>query len=237
LFPIKPLLFSEVSIDISSGRRLNLSKTQQHSLFEYPLFFFVAGWEASYAAANRTDILTVDDREAMAVGLCHVLASLPESQRAKSLLALAMPALDCLEAMLRHANEEAALIAQHNGSNQRLDAVLDRLASEIVMVATITTSFSNALQAGEQRDSAAATTTMSNRATVREPALTILKRTWPSISTVATQFNNRVVRSLFDVNVMQLTVLVFFLTICCYAIKTVRLGGTTSIFDTLFASW
>jgi hypothetical protein len=141
----------------------------------------------------------------MAVGLCHVLASLPENQRAKSLLALAMPALNCLEAMLQHANDEAAQIAQHIqhiGDSQRLDAILDRLASEIVMVATIATSFSNAFHASEGDDTSN-TTTSTSRATIREPALTILKRAWPSISTAATQFNDREVRILSKASSIQ----------------------------------
>lgn len=142
-------------------------------------FFWSAGWEASYAAANRTDILELQDREAIAVGICHVLAALPENQQGKSLLALAMPALNCLDAMLQHAREVDA-VDNTSSSSQRLDAILDRLASEIVMVTTIATAVSSAFNNNSQ-----------GRITIREPALTIIKRAWPFMSTAATQYNSR----------------------------------------------
>ena len=59
------------------------------------------GWEASYAASNRAGILTCEDRQELCIGICHVLASLPDNQRSKSLLALAMPSLDCICCVFR----------------------------------------------------------------------------------------------------------------------------------------
>ena len=109
-------------------------------------------------------------------------------------MALAMPALHCLEVMLQHAREELAQDVHgihNNTSKQRLDAILDRLASEIVMVATIATSFSNALQ---DIDGPSTITNNNSRATIREPAWTIIQRAWPSILAVATQFNHCEVR-------------------------------------------
>jgi len=135
---------------------------------------FGAAWELSYSAANRKEILTLDDRTAMAEGICSVIASLPESQRANSLLALAMPSIDCLETMLQHANSAA------NSSLEQQERILQRIADEIILVATIMTSFSQSLVTAEQPSTAA----------IQAVELPIIQRVWPSISQAAGRYNS-----------------------------------------------
>eukprot|EP00980_Cylindrotheca_fusiformis_P008551 scaffold1813_cov109-Cylindrotheca_fusiformis.AAC.9 len=134
--------------------------------------FCKAGWEASYTGANTRDILATEDRKSIGIGICHVLASLPESQRSKSLLALAMPSLDCLETMVQHATH------LENGSWDQLDSVLDRIGAEIAIVATMASSFSRAC-AGSN----------STLVSLHELAVPIVKRAWPSISHAASKYN------------------------------------------------
>jgi hypothetical protein len=142
----------------------------------------LAGWEASYTAANSRGIITTEDREAMGVGICHVLASLPDNQRAKSLLALAMPSLDCLEKMLQHADRLV------NASREQIDAVLDRIGAEIIIVTTMVRSFSDAFvikEASMELDQRAS----KNHVALHGLAIPIIKRAWPSISYAASNYN------------------------------------------------
>jgi hypothetical protein len=147
----------------------------------------LAGWEASYTAANSREIITTEDREAMGVGICHVLASLPDSQRAKSLLALAMPSLDCLEKMLQHANRLV------NASWEQIDTVLDRIGAEIIIVITMVRSFSEAFlikESSMEVDRRA----NKNHAALHGLAIPIVKRAWPYISYAASNYNYNEVR-------------------------------------------
>jgi hypothetical protein len=140
----------------------------------------LAGWEASYSAANSRGIITTEDREAMGVGICHVLASLPDNQRAKSLLALAMPSLDCLEKMLQHANRLV------NASREQIDTVLDRIGAEIIIVTTMVRSFSDAFLV---KEASMEIDPSKNHAALHGLAIPIVKRAWPSISYAASNYN------------------------------------------------
>lgn len=139
---------------------------------------FSAAWELSFSAANRVEILTVDDRKAMGEGICYVIASLPESQRASSLLALAMPSIDCLETMLQHA------ISAVNSSLEQKERILKRTADEIVIAATIISSFSQALAIPGNRPAAP----------IHTMAVPVIQRLWPSISQAARRYNSNEVR-------------------------------------------
>lgn len=142
------------------------------------LSFLSAAWELSYSAANRTEIVTVNDRKAMAEGICHVIAILPENQRPNSLLALAIPSIDCLETMLQHANRAA------NGSLEQQERILQRVADEVSIVTTVMASFSQALANAEEPSAAP----------IHPMALPIIQRVWPSISQSAKRYNSNEVR-------------------------------------------
>mmetsp|Transcript_118194 Transcript_118194/g.341708 ORF Transcript_118194/g.341708 Transcript_118194/m.341708 type:complete len:255 (-) Transcript_118194:35-799(-) len=169
-----------------------LVRAPTHFISSQAITSLGAGWEASFAASNRSDILDVEDRENMCEGLCYVVASLPEEQRGKSLLALTMPSLHCMEAMLEHANTEAG---SSNKDSNRLDSILGRFNSEMMILSCAATSFAKAIagpsNAMEQNDGA---TGDRPRATIREPALSILHRAWPSVTAAAQKFNNHEVR-------------------------------------------
>eukprot|EP00934_Nitzschia_sp_Nitz4_P000247 Nitzschia sp. Nitz4//scaffold384_size14786//6076//10073//NITZ4_008916-RA/size14786-snap-gene-0.0-mRNA-1//1//CDS//3329549943//247//frame0 len=139
-----------------------------------------AGWEASYAAANRPGVLTLEDRRKLCHGICQVLGRMPESQRAKSLMALAMPSLDCLETMLSNA-------ALQTGPEEQRDLVLDRIASEIVMVATMYRSFSDSCDAANSRMESGCHTSDAKPSVV-EPAVSLLQRAWSSVTLVVSRY-------------------------------------------------
>lgn len=141
-----------------------------------PLFcwYATAAWEASFAACNHTrKLLTTDDRMAICSGICHVLSRLPERQRATSVMALAMPSIGCLEAMVQHIEATVDV--------DRRNAALDRVAAEIVIVSTIARSFSNAVWSSEDD-------LLKLYPPIADPALTILRRAWPSIQEVASTY-------------------------------------------------
>jgi hypothetical protein len=163
--------------EASKALKALLMKNPRHFVSGQAIAALGAGWEASYAASNRIGILTVDDRKGLCEGICHVLACWPEAQRPKSLLALAMPALNCLETMLQHARE-----SKQNSALQ--EAVLARLASEIIMIGTIAASFSRAVSMDQGRD----------RVIIQEPALSIVKRALPPLLVAAKEFSSKKVR-------------------------------------------
>jgi len=148
---------------------------------------FTAGWEASYEAANRVGVLTVDDRKSLCIGICYVLSSLPESQRRKSLLALAMPALDCLERMIQYATTST--------SEEEQTLVLGRISSEIIIITTMARAFTDALLNYSFMKSGFRTS--DGNAAIVEPALNIIERAWPCIAVVASSFHYNEVRLLY----------------------------------------
>ena len=155
-----------------------LTKNPRHFVSSEAISALGVGWEVSYAASNRTDILTTEDRTCLCEGICNVLACWPEAQRPKSILALAMPTLNCLEMMLNHA-------MQSKQNDALLEATLHRLASEVIIVGTIASSFSRALNAEKGND----------RVAIQGPALNIVRRVLPCLLTVAKEFSNKKVNT------------------------------------------
>ena len=157
-----------------------------HSLNSFcPYVALVAGWEASYAASNRVGVLTVEDRQAFCRGVCHVLASLPDSQRAKSLHALSMPALDCLGTMTNLANQGS----EGNAGNGRLNSILQRVGDEIKIVTTMARSFTDAFSA-KNSSMQSGCRTSDGHAAIVEPAFALLQKAWPSIAHVASKYSD-----------------------------------------------
>jgi hypothetical protein len=156
----------------------------QHFVSNQAIAALGAGWETSYAASNCPGILKVEDRQALCVGICHVLASLPDNQRDKSLHALAMPTLDCLETMTRHADHAAG---SSSSSVEQLDIVLDRIADEIKVLTTMARTFTNAFSMKDASMESGCRTSDGHAAIV-EPAFAILHKAWPSISHVASKY-------------------------------------------------
>jgi hypothetical protein len=127
--------------------------------------------------------LSIDDRKALCIGLCHVLAALPDNQRAKSLLALAMPSLDCLETMIQYAEE-----ATRTDRKEDLVVILHRMSGEIIVITTMARAFTDAFSENDPSMGSGCRTSDGHAAIV-EPAFALIKRAWPSVVKVANSFN------------------------------------------------
>lgn len=145
-----------------------------------------AGWEASYAACNRQDAITIDDRRTLCVAICHVLAALPENQRVRSFHALALPALDCFEKMTTIANNS---IAADKGQEE-IDSVLSRVADEINIFTTMARTFTNACFANDSSMESGCSTSSVRHVAIPAPLLAIIRKVWPSIVHVAAMYSN-----------------------------------------------
>lgn len=151
-YPAEPLslhIYHECGIlPYSEAARL-LSKflkhDPQHFLTNNAIAALGAGWEASFAAGNRSESrLSIEDRRELAIGMCCVLAFLkPEWQQQTSVMALALPSLCCLDRMLGHTATAS--------SKEELDVLLDRIADELLLVTTINTAFCEEATAVNQR--------------------------------------------------------------------------------------
>ena len=116
-----------------------------------------------------------------------MLAALPDNQRAKSLLALAMPTLDCLATMTQHATE-----SQQAERKNELSVVLDRISAEVIVITTMARAFTDAFTENDISMGSGCRTSDGHAALV-EPALALIKRAWPSIAKAASSFNNHYV--------------------------------------------
>ena len=148
------------------------------------------------------------DRKAICIGLCHVLAALPDNQRAQSLLALAMPSLDCLNIMTQHAQTHSTTAtttttagAAGTSHHQQLNLILDRISAEIVILTTMARSFTDAFSMNNNDYSSmqSGCRTSDGHAALVGPALDIVKRAWPSIVRVASRYNYNEVSTTFRI--------------------------------------
>ena len=145
-----------------------------------------AGWEASYAACNRPDAITIDDRQTLCIAICHVLAALPENQRVRSFHALALPALDCFEKMTTIANNSIAA----DNRRDEIEGVLNRVADEIQIITTMARTFTNACFANDSSMESGCSTASVRRVAIPAPLLAIIRKVWPSIVHVAAMYSN-----------------------------------------------
>lgn len=150
-----------------------------------------AGWEASYAACNRPDVITIDDRKALCIAICHVLAALPDNQRVRSFHALALPALDCFEKMTSVANTSVA----GGKSQDEIKSILKRLADEIVIFTTMARAFVNACVANDKSLQGITECPGERPVSVPGPLVSIARKVWPSLAHVAESYCDDEVRS------------------------------------------
>lgn len=151
----------------------------------------LAGWEASYAACNRNDAITIEDRKALCIAICHVLSALPDNQRVRSFHALALPALDCFEKMTGVANSTLAT----EKTQDELDRVLRRVGDEIEIFTVMARTFTNACFANDSSMESGCRTFPLRNVAIPVPLLVIIRKVWPSISHVAATYSNNEVSS------------------------------------------
>lgn len=153
-------------------------------LFFFSPSFSIAGWEAIFVACNRSGkLLTIEDRKDTCIGICHVLASLPNDQQQTSLMALALASIACLEAMVIRAADFS------NTASATLSATLDRAADEIIILATTARAYTDAVSA-----MTISGVVCSGRPNIVEPSMTVLRRAWSTISIAASKFSFHDVR-------------------------------------------
>jgi len=175
---------------VSPGKEAAL--TLKEILCRHPKYFVSnsaitalgAGWEASYAACNRADAIEIEDREALCIAICQVLAALPENQRVRSFHALALPALDCFEKMTARANNSV------EGDNSQIEAVLDRVADEIRIFTAMARTFADACSANNVSTETGNSSVSVRRVAIPSQLLVIIRRVWPSIVHIASKYSD-----------------------------------------------
>lgn len=148
-------------------------------------------WEASYELC--ADTIRIEDRIALSVGLCRVLASLPGAQRIRSFDEVVAPSLDLL-------NQNVSLLQKAQDSSP-LAPILSRIAVEIRLLSTMARTFVNIgyaedmdiTQSGHGRS-------LDRRAPIPEAVLIIVRKGWPAIDHVARHHCNDEVRDWKRIN-------------------------------------
>jgi len=158
--------------------RCLLYNNAKHFLSNKAIAALGAGWEATFAACNRGGkLLTLEDRKDTCVGICHVLAALPKDQQQTSLMALSLASIACLEAMVERADSVGS-----TDEKGILSPILDRAADEIIILVTTARAFTDAISTINLGIG-------NSRASFAEPSMMVLRRAWPTISTVASKYS------------------------------------------------
>ena len=120
--------------------------------------------------------MSLEDRKETSIGICHVLAALPNDQQQTSLMALALASIACLEAMMERAESLGT-----TWEEKEISPILDRASDEIIVLVTTARAFTEARLKQNQGDAR-------NRFAFVEPSLAILERAWPTISIAASKY-------------------------------------------------
>lgn len=136
-------------------------------------------WEDSYATRSRNDTVNTDVLIPLSVGICHVLASLPENQRVQSFQALVSPTLRNLERM--------SSVAKASQSTHMASA-LSQIADEIRILATMLTTFTKATSLEGESMKSGCDTSPDGHTPVQEPVLAIVKQGWPFVVNAAANY-------------------------------------------------
>jgi hypothetical protein len=136
-------------------------------------------WEDSYAARSRNDTINTDVLIPLSIGICHVLASLPENQRIQSFQALVSPTLRNLEHMTSVAKAS---------QSPHMASVLSQIADEIRILATMLKTFNNATSSEGESMESGCDTSPDRHTPVQEPILAIVQKGWPFVVHAAANY-------------------------------------------------
>jgi len=148
----------------------------------------LALWETSYAAIERSSIISIKDRCALAAGICHVLASLPDDHRIKSFEGMASQPVGLLERLSSTAKDSYT-------APSNLSQTLPRIGAEILILSTMARSFATALGSGDSDAMESGCDTSPDRLTpIPEPVLQIIHGAWSNITFAAANWVDDEVR-------------------------------------------
>lgn len=120
--------------------------------------------------------MSLEDRKETSIGICHVLAALPNDQQQTSLMALALASIACLEAMMERAESLGTTYEE-----KEISPILDRASDEIIILVTTARAFTEAISKTNTGDNC-------GRLPFVEPSLMVLGRAWPMISIAASKY-------------------------------------------------
>lgn len=130
-------------------------------------------------------MIEIQDREALCIAICQVLAALPENQRVRSFHALALPALDCFEKMTVVADNSVST----GKSQEELGNILGRVADEIRIFTAMARTFADACFANDSSTESGGNTASVPRVAIPAPLLVIIRKVWPVIVHVAATYS------------------------------------------------
>ena len=132
--------------------------------------------------------MTLEDRAALASGICHVLASLPIDRRSKAFETMASLPVDVLERM-------SATAKDVNTEPLELSVILPRIGCEISILSTMSSSFATATSPGENDGMKSGCDTSPDRvASIPDAVLQTLHKAWSNISFAAANWVDDEVR-------------------------------------------
>lgn len=138
-------------------------------------------WETSYDAVHKqSNVISVDDRIALASGICQVLAEMSDNQfRIQAFEALASKPLELLDCMSQKAQDPKTTALE-------LSSILPKIGNEILILSKMSRFFTNAINSVDSDQMQSGCGTSPDRlAQIPEPVLEIFRKRWSCISHAA----------------------------------------------------
>jgi urease accessory protein UreF len=139
----------------------------------------VALWESTYRPAGRQHPIPVEDRLPLGIGIGTVIAQLDTERRDGLFTHLMSQSLERLDRLV------AVMRGMPTGSSD-VTSLLSRISNEIRIISTLSRSFNDALSS--QTMMSGLTTSTDKHDKMGESTLSVLRRAWPAIVAVSTDF-------------------------------------------------
>lgn len=133
--------------------------------------------------SSDSNRIQIEDRISLALGICRVLSSLPQSQRIESFKAFVSPTLDWLISLTQ--------IVQLDKQIFNKDTSLEQIGDEMQLLSSMVQEFAAAITKEEMGNQAE----IVDRAQIPTSILEIIQRAWTSISFVASHCADHEVNS------------------------------------------